>query len=356
MSSAPTNRAFWQDNVNVPSAIRETPIPSKLEDGDILIKAGAWGMNPVDAFLQHVALPFVKYPLIPGEDVAGTVEAIGPGAAARKFKVGDRVVGYASGAPARGAVGRGAFQEHVVLDANLAAKIPDSMGFAEAVVFPLCMATAGHALFAEEYLALPYPRAGGGGGAAPRAGKSVVVWGGASGVGSNAIQLARAAGFDVVTTCSARNFEYVLGLGADKAFDYRGASVVDDVVAEIDKGVCAGVFQAAGPRDAVGPCCLVSHRSRQKLFVACANAVPEGAAPEGVQAKFVFGGGDGRVFYYDTARVLFGEFLPAALARGEYKVAPRPAVVPTRGLEGIQEALDVLKKGVSATKIVVEAE
>ncbi|OTA69999.1 GroES-like protein [Hypoxylon sp. EC38] len=352
MPAAPTNRAFWQDNINVPSTIRQAPIPSKLEDGDILIKAGAWGMNPVDAFLQFVALPFLKYPLIPGEDIAGTVEAVGPGPALNKFKVGDRVVGYAIGASSRGNVARGAFQEHVLLDANLTAKIPDSISFAEAVVFPLCMATAGHALFGKDYLALPYPRIGG----APRTGKSVMIWGGASGVGSNAIQLAKAAGFDVVTTCSARNFEYVLGLGADKVFDYKSATVVDDVVAEIDKGVCVGVFQAAGPFDAVVPCCQVSYKSKQKLFVACANAVPEGAAPEGVEAKFVFGGGDGQVIYYDTSREIFGEFLPKALERGEYKVAPKPEVMPTKGLEGIQEALDTVRKGVSAKKIVVEAE
>ncbi|KAI0836728.1 GroES-like protein [Hypoxylon sp. FL0890] len=352
MSAAPTNRAFWQDNINVPSAIRETPITSKLEDGDILIKAGAWGMNPVDAFLQSVALPFVKFPLIPGEDVAGTVEAVSPGTASKKFKIGDRVVGFAIGAPSRGTGGRGAFQEHVVLDVNLTAKIPDSISFAEAVVFPLCMATAGHALFGKDYLALPYPKVGG----APSTGKSVMIWGGASSVGSNAIQLAKAAGFNVVTTCSARNFEYVLGLGADKVFDYNSATVIDDVVVEIDKGICVGVFQAAGPRDGVVPCCQVSHKSKQKLFVACANVVPEGAAPEGVEAKFVYGGGEGQVIYYDTSRVIFGEFLPVALERGGYKVAPKPEVVLTKGLEGIQEALDIVKKGVSAKKIVVEAE
>lgn len=352
MSSAPTNRAFWQDNINVPSIIREAPIPSNLEDGDILIKAGAWGMNPVDAYLQVVALPFLTYPLIPGEDVAGTVEAIGPGPASQKFKAGDRVVGYALGTSSRGNAGRGAFQEHVVLDVNLTAKIPDSISFAEAAVFPLCMATAGYALFGGDYLALPYPQIGG----ASRTGKSVVIWGGASGVGSNAIQLAKAAGFDVVTTCSTHNFEYVLGLGADKVFDYKSATVVDDVVAEIDKGVCVGVFQAAGPFDAVVPCCQVSYRSKQKLFVACANVVPEGAAPEGVEAKFVLETGDGQAMYYDTTRVIFGEFLPQALERGEYKVAPKPEVVPTKGLEGIQGALDTVRKGVSAKKIVVEAE
>lgn len=52
----------------------------------------------------------------------------------------------------------------------------------------------------------------------------------------------------------------------------------------------------------------------------------------------------------------FGGLLPEALAKGVYKVAPPPEVVPAKGLEDIQDALDILKKGVSATKLVVEAE
>ncbi|KAI0386969.1 GroES-like protein [Hypomontagnella monticulosa] len=335
------NRAFWQDKIEVPSVIREGTIPSKLEDDQVLIKVHAWGMNPVDGFLQHFALPFLKYPLIPGEDIAGTIERVGAGAASQHFQVGDRVFGYA----------HGAFQEHVAIDHVLAVKVPDSMTFPEAAVFPLCFATAAHALFAADYLHMPFPKLGG---AAPAAGKSVLIWGGAAGVGSNAIQLAKAAGYSVVTTCSARNFDYVKSLGADKAFDYNSASIIDDLVAELDTGVCAGIFQAAGPQGAVGPCCQVAYKSKQTLFVACANAVPEGEVPEGVVAKFVYDANP-KGFYYDTCAVLFREFLPQALATGEYQIAPKPEVVNTRGVEGIQEALDILKKGVSAKKIIVEA-
>ncbi|KAI1394277.1 GroES-like protein [Hypoxylon trugodes] len=346
-----TNHSFWQDKVGVKGAIRDCPIPTELADDEILIKVRAWGMNPVDAFIQEVALPFFSYPMIPGEDIAGTVERVGSGTASQKFKVGDRVLGYAMGSSSFGKQERGGFQEYVVVDQNLAAKIPDSVSFGEASVFPLCMATAGHALFSKEYLGLPFPKVGG----APEAGKRVLIWGGASGVGSNAIQMAKAAGFEVLTTCSARNFEYVKSLGADKVFDYTSATVVDDLVAELDQGSeCVGIFQAAGPRDAVAPCIEVAAKSKGKPFVACANMVPEGAVPEGVTAKFVFERGDGKGIYYETSRVLLGEFLPTALEAGTYKIAPKPEAVPTKGLEGIQEALDTVKKGVSAKKIVVE--
>ncbi|KAI2466435.1 GroES-like protein [Annulohypoxylon bovei var. microspora] len=356
--STPANRAFWQDKAGIPSVIRKTPIPAALGEADVLVKARAWGMNPVDAYLQNAALPFLTYPLIPGQDVAGVVEAVGPGPASRKFQVGDRVLGYAVGNAAsmgerrEGNVPRAAFQEHVALDQALTARIPEHMTFAQAAVFPLCLATAGGALFGKGYLGLPYPEVGG----ARRRGETLLVWGGAAGVGSNAVQLAKAAGFDVVATCSAHNFELVRNLGADKVFDYKSPTVVDDIVAELDKGVCAGIFQAAGPMDGVAPCLEVSRKSKQNLFVACANLVPEGAIPEGVQAKFVFEGGDERGSYYDTTSKIFEDFLPRALESGEYKAAPAPEVVPTKGLEGIQEALDILRKGVSAKKMVVEAE
>lgn len=63
----------------------------------------------------------------------------------------------------------------------------------------------------------------------------------------------------------------------------------------------------------------------------------------------------GAVIYHETNPATFAEYLPDALAKGVYKVAPPPEVVPTKGLEGILEALDQLKKGVSAKKLVTLA-
>lgn len=178
-----------------------------------------------------------------------------------------------------------------------------------------------------------------------------MIWGGSSPVGSNAIQLVKAAGFEVVTTCSSRSFDYVKSLGADKVFDYNSRSVTDDVAAELDKGRCAGIYMAAGK---VAEACQVSRKSKQKLFVASSNPVMPGDAPEGVEAKMTFGTG-GADMFKETLPITFGGFLSGALAKGLYKIAPPPEVVPTKGLEGIQEALDVLKKGVPANKLVVEA-
>ncbi|KAI1808912.1 GroES-like protein [Daldinia bambusicola] len=372
MSTITTNRTFWQDKTGIPGSIRETAEPlsdTTLSEAEVLVKVHAWGLNPIDAYLQDVPLPFVKYPLVPGTDVAGTVVRVGsgPGPGSGRFEAGDRVLAYAPGISFPERPERGAFQEYTVLDSALVAKIPDAVSFAEAAVFPMCLATAAHALFDAEFLGLPLPSlAGSSTSTSTGNGKGeekllLVVWGGASAVGSNAVQLARAAGLEVVATCSPRNFERVRSLGARKVFDYRSETVIDDIVAELDgdggKGKCVGIFQAAGiTGDAIAPCCQVSARSRQKPFVACANAIPEGTVPEGVEAKFVLDWKAGRGMYHDVTAKLFGEFLEEALRSGTYKVAPRPEVVETRGLEGIQGGLDIVRKGVSAKKIVVLAE
>ena len=331
-----TNRSVWQDKPGVPGIIREDPIP-ELQDQQILLKVHAWAINPCDAILQDQALPIVTYPVILGQDVAGTVEQVGP-TAASKFKVGDRVFGFSY---------NNGFKEYVTLEHTLAGKIPDSLSFNDASVFPLCITTSTFALFGKDFLALPPPSVN-----PTSTGKSILIWGGSSAVGSNAVQLTKAAGLEVVTVCSSGNFDYVKSLGADKAFDYTSPSVIDDVVAELDKGTCLGIYMAAGK---VAEACQVSHKSKQKLFVASSNPVFPGDAPEGVEAKMTIGSG-GPDMFDETLPVTFGGFLVEALAKGVYKVAPPPEVVPTKGIEGIQEGLDMLKKGVSAKKLVVEAE
>lgn len=340
---ASVNRSVWQEKAGVLGDIREAPLP-KISDDQILVKAHAWALNPADHMVQDIPLPFITYPLILGEDVAGTVEQVGSKASS-KFKVGDRVVGLALGA-AVSKPEQGAFQEYVVHEASLACKIPDSLSFTNASVFPLCLATAAHGLFSKSYLGLPFPTVD-----YQSNGKSILVWGGSSAVGCNAIQLCKHVGYEVITTCSARNSDLVKSLGASQVFDHNSPTVIDDVAAALDKGTCVGILQAAGPAK---PAIDVSAKSKQKLFVATSNMVMEGDAVEGVDAKMIFAEG-GAVIYHETEPATFGKFLPEALAKGVYQVAPPVEVVKTKGVEGIQEGLDLLKKGVSAKKIVIEA-
>ncbi|KAM0549491.1 hypothetical protein ACHAPJ_009307 [Fusarium lateritium] len=337
-----SNRALWQDKSGIPGVVREGTIPSEVPADEILIKVHAWGINPADHMVQDVALPFITYPLILGEDIAGVVEAVGS-AAAPKFEVGDRVVGMALGA-VNFKPGHGAFQEHVVLDATFSCKIPDSLPFTDAAVLPLCLMTAAHGLFSKDYLGLPLPSID-----PTSTGKSILVWSGSSGVGSNAIQLAKAAGFRVIATCSPHNFDHVKSLGAEVVFDYNDPSAIDQIVTELDKGDCAGIYHAAGPS---APSCQVARKSKQDFLVASTNLIQEEDA-SGIRAKMIFASG-GAVHYEEAKRATFDEFLPEALSRGLYKISPVPEVISTKGVEGIQEGLDILRKGVSAKKIVVE--
>ncbi|KAI4098847.1 MAG: hypothetical protein LQ339_006250 [Xanthoria mediterranea] len=327
-----TNRSLWQDKAGESGIIRSSTVnKDAISDHQLLIKAHAWAMNPVDHMIQDTPLDFITYPLVLGEDIAGTVEHVGS-TAASKFKPGDRVLGLALGS-ATFKPEQGGFQDYVVLHDFMTCKIPDSMSFTEAAVFPLCIATAAIGLFSKEYLGLPFPALN-----PTDSGKTVFVWGGSSAVGSNAIQLSKAAGFKVVTTCSSRNYDFVKSLGADKVFDYNSPSIIDDVVAGLDSANCAGIFHAAGT---VTPTLQIAHDSKN--------------APNDVEAKFIFAS-SGLDIYHEISAAVFGGILHNALASGAYKVAPKPEVVPTKGIEGIQEGLDVLRQGVSATKIVVEAQ
>jgi NADPH:quinone reductase-like Zn-dependent oxidoreductase len=231
--------------------IREQTLPSSedLDDRGVLIKVHAWAMNPCDAILQTTPLPFVKYPVILGQDVAGTVEAVKPDStAASKFQVGDRVFGFTA---------NNGFQDYVTLDYTLMAKVPGDIPYRDAVVFGLTITTSSFSLFGKDFLYLDYPALG-----APKKGKTLLVWGGSSAAGSNAIQLATGAGYGVITTCSPSNFEYVKSLGAVKAFDYSSPTITQDIVAEIDNGDCVGIYMAAGSNAAA---CQVSAASRQEV-------------------------------------------------------------------------------------------
>ena len=339
-----TNRSFWQDNAGKTGIIRSSTIKKDaISDHQLLVKAHAWAMNPADHMIQDTPLDFITYPLVIGEDIAGTVEHVGS-TAASKFKSGDRVLGLALGS-ATFKPEQGGFQDHVVLEDFVTCNIPEYLSFTEAAVFPLCIATAAIGLFSKEDLGLPFPALN-----PTDSGKTVFVWGSSSAVGSNAIQLFKAAGFKVVTICSSRNYDFVKSLGADKVLDYSSPSIVDDVVAELDRGICAGIFHAAGT---VTPTLQIAHGSKHKLFVA--SVAPIETAPNDVEANFIFAS-SGLDIYREISRATFGGFLPDALASDAYKVAPKPEVVPTKGIEGIQEGLDVLRQGVFAKKIVVKAQ
>lgn len=320
--------------------IKESPLP-KPKEFELVIRTRAVAINPVDYWQQMMGpdvFKWLSYPAILGYDVAGEVEATGSGVT--KFKAGDRVAGLTSS---------GGFQEHVVLSEHMASAIPDSLAYESAAVLPMGVSVATKALFHKDHLNMDLPPAAGS--PAPK-GQTVLVWGGATSVGSNAIQLATAAGYEVVTTASPHNFDYCRRLGASQVFDYSSPAVKDELVAAFRGKVVAGAVANGGIVPATYPgiveACAAVVLSTEGSKTLAMTMVPAFPIPEGVEAKFV------NELRHDEqlASEIFHGFLPSALAAGGYAVAPEAEVVG-KGLNAIQGAMDTLKQGVSAKKIVV---
>ncbi len=331
-------------------------------------------VNPLEWVIQvagPVAYRWLTYPTVLGSDLAGEVVEVG--AAVTRFSVGDRVLGHAVGTDKDSDnAAEGAFQEYTVVLANMAAPIPQTLSYESAAVLPLGLSTAACALFQQDQLALRHPSA-----AAERTGETVLVWGGSTSVGSNAIQLAVAAGYDVITTASPRNFDHVRSLGATQVFDYSSATVVPDIIAAFQGKPLAGAFaigtgSAEACSDVVRACTgrkFIStastpvslaglageHRSRLQLprlllrLVSSTAAFQVSCRLRGIGTKFVFGTS---LKANELSTVIYEDFLPAALTEGRYVAAPEPFVVG-HGLDHVQEALDIQRRGVSAKKVVV---
>lgn len=170
--------------------------------GEVLLKVQSSSVNPIDWKVRKGDLPkaLVKLPKITGGDAAGVVEEADPNG---KFKVGDKVFGCGPGNQPNNPWG--AFADLYAVPESALELIPDNLSFDEAAAVPLVALTAWQAL---------QP-------AMPLQGKRVLVHAGAGGVGNAAIQIAKAQGAHVTTTCSGRNVEFVTKeLGADVAVDY----------------------------------------------------------------------------------------------------------------------------------------
>lgn len=337
----PSNIAAWLTAAKQhPLKVKAAPLRNP-NDNEILVKNHAVAINPIDGYVQsHAFLP-VCYPAILGTDVAGEVAAVGPNVT--RFKAGDRVIGHAL-VLLNLNNDEAAFQAYTILKVDMACEIPDHVSFEDAVVLPLTLSTAASALFIDLKLQFPTEPA------RTSNGKTLFIWGGASCVGSNAIQLAVAAGYEVITTASAKNFEYVKGLGASQVFDYNTPTMNDDIVKALKGKTGAGILDCIG-------------FSAAEASLEIAHKTPEGAGfkfvsttkprhptpPEGVQIKHVRGDD---LVGKPLAKAIYGDFLPKALKAGSYVTAPKPTVVG-KGLGHVQAGIDLLNNGVSATKVVI---
>lgn len=204
MLAAVATRAGGPEVLQLQHVATPTPGP-----GEVLVRVHYAGVNPVDWKLQERgALP---YPAIPGGDFAGEVVGTGP-----------QVEGVACGALVAGIAdprGRGgSYAEYVVVPTDAIVPKPARYSLAEAAAYPTTAIAAWRYLVEAAKL---------------QRGERVLVHGGAGGVGSMVVQMAKARGAYVVATASERNHDYLRGLGADQVIDYTRTRF-EDVARDID--------------------------------------------------------------------------------------------------------------------------
>jgi NADPH:quinone reductase len=187
------------------------PVPHA---GQVLVRIMASGVNPLDLKIRAGAAEHARHPLpaILGIDLAGVVEAVGP--EVTDFRVGDEVYGMTGGV---GGV-QGSLAQYAAVDASLLALKPSHFSMREAASLPLVFITAWEGLVDRAHV---------------HAGQTVLVQGGAGGVGSIAIQIARAFGAKVFATGAVMRSEVIEQLGATPI---DSKLPVDDYVAAYTAG------------------------------------------------------------------------------------------------------------------------
>lgn len=198
------------------------PVP---EAGQVLVRVHATSINPLDYQVRRGDYQdLVQLPAITGHDVSGVVEAVGPGVTA--FAPGDEVW-YTP----QIFDGPGSYAEYHVVSASIIGKKPRSLSHLEAASLSLVGGTAWEALIVR---------------AALRVGESILIHGGAGGVGHVAIQLAKAMGAKVFTTAREANAEFVRRMGADVIIDYEKEDYVDAILRETNGLGVDVVFDTIG--------------------------------------------------------------------------------------------------------------
>lgn len=176
--------------------------------GEVRIASAGAGVNPVDAAVRSGAMPLLgEPPFILGWDVAGTVDALGPGS--HRFRAGERVFGM-PGFPSQA----GTYAEFVVAPEDELARTPAGLTDSEAAALPLAGLTAYRALV---------------GIAGVSRGQRVLIQGAGGGVGHLAVQIAKALGAHVTAVVSPAKVDFVRGLGADEILDYTAGQFAADL-------------------------------------------------------------------------------------------------------------------------------
>lgn len=331
----PTNRSAVVDSANAPLRIAESDIPTPGAD-DIIVRNYAVAVNTVDP-AQQGGFKVEKWPIVPGNDLAGEVHAIGSNVT--RFKPGDRVIGHSwqflTNDPADGA-----FSLYCRIPAGNAAILPENFTYTQGVVLPLAIDTAAAGFYKKDYMGLDFPSLD----SKPNSkGEVVVVYGGSSSVGCAAIQLAANAGYRVIATASAANLDLCREAGASDVFDYKSPTIAEDIAAAVGKDRFKGLYNAIGVPESFD---IVTPIMKKLGGGFLANTKPPGKLPESINVKFVLGIGD-------SGFPVWKDFITEALVQGKLKCLPKARVVG-KGLESLEKAFEIRNGTVTAEKVVVE--
>ncbi|PQO42544.1 zinc-binding alcohol dehydrogenase [Blastopirellula marina] len=252
--------------------LETTDLPRpKFTADQVLIKIHASSVNPIDWKLRKGMLKWVmpdKLPAVLGFDVAGEIADIGYAAKQHGWNEGDAVMAFSN------ATLGGCYAEYVAVDAKLLARKPDNLSFEDAAAIPLAGTTAWKSLVKLGQL---------------HAGDDVLINGASGGVGTYAVQIAKALGANVTAVCSPKNHDLVRELGADDVIDYHAADftrmgrsydIIFDAVSKSSFTECRKVLNPNGHYIATLPSVesvgfsLVSKLQRQSCHVVLAR--PDG--------------------------------------------------------------------------------
>ncbi len=248
------------------------PEPGK---GEILIKVHATSVNHLDIWIRKGLTAYgTKYPHIPGADIAGIVEEVGPNV--QGFRKGDRVFvdpglrcfsceyclsGNDNICRTFGIIGatiNGGYAEYAIVPAINVLRLPDSIDFKTAAAFPLTYQTSWHMLIERAGL---------------RAGETVLIIGGASGIGIAAIQIAKLTGaFVIATGGDEKKLEVIKAQGADYVINHSKESIYERVKTIKPEGVDV-VFEHVGPATLMDS--LRSMKKGGRLVICGATTGPE---------------------------------------------------------------------------------
>jgi len=182
---------------------KDYPLPP-VEDGKLVVKVHACGLNPVDYKLAAFAR---KFPFVPGCDIAGTVHKVGTNVVG--FKEGDRVYFHGDIQSTYGG-----YCDYTLINAKTVSHIPEGVSFIDAAALPTASWTAWVALHDKLRV---------------RSGETILVTAASGGVGGYVVQLAKLSGLTVIGTCSSKNASYVKKLGADHVIDYNTEDIMGRV-------------------------------------------------------------------------------------------------------------------------------